>query len=77
MYGFLAFILCLRYGKILIVIFARYLCFFVDITTFGDEFEAVMASKGPKLNVLPFYSHGDRLDLGKRWENGSSGSKET
>ena len=27
-----------------------------------------MASKGPKLKILPFDTHGDRLDLGKRWE---------
>ena len=27
-----------------------------------------MATKGPKLKVLPFDPHGDRLDLGKRWE---------
>ena len=27
-----------------------------------------MSSKGPKLKVLPFDPHGDRLDLGKRWE---------
>ena len=27
-----------------------------------------MATKGPKLKVLPFDQHGDRLDLGKRWE---------
>ena len=26
------------------------------------------SSKGPKLKVLPFDPHGDRLDLGKRWE---------
>ncbi len=39
-----------------IVIFTRYLCFFVDI------------SKGPKLKVLPFDPHGDCSDLGKRWE---------
>ncbi len=25
-------------------------------------------SKGPKLKTLPFEPHGDRLDLGKRWE---------
>ena len=29
---------------------------------------AVTATKGPKLKVLPFDPHGDRLDLGKRWE---------
>ncbi|CAB4017079.1 kidney mitochondrial carrier 1-like [Paramuricea clavata] len=29
---------------------------------------AVTATKGPKLKVLPFDLHGDRLDLGKRWE---------
>ena len=27
-----------------------------------------MASKGPKLKILPFDPHRDRLDLGKRWE---------
>ena len=29
-----------------------------------------MATKGPKLKILPFDPHGDRLnhDLGKRWE---------
>ena len=27
-----------------------------------------MARKGPKLKILPFDTHGDRLDLGKRWE---------
>ena len=27
-----------------------------------------MATKGLKLKVLPFHPHGDRLDLGKRWE---------
>ena len=26
------------------------------------------SSKGPKLKVLPFDPHDDRLDLGKRWE---------
>ena len=29
---------------------------------------AVTATKGLKLKVLPFVPHGDRLDLGKRWE---------
>ena len=29
---------------------------------------AATATKGPKLKVLPFDPHGDRLDLGKRWE---------
>ena len=27
-----------------------------------------MASKGPTLKILPFDTHGDTLDLGKRWE---------
>ena len=27
-----------------------------------------MATKGPKLKILPFDPHGDRLNLGKRWE---------
>eukprot|EP00794_Sanderia_malayensis_P016534 gene16534-18212_t len=26
------------------------------------------STKGPKLKVLPFDLHGDRLDLGKRWD---------
>ena len=27
-----------------------------------------MANRGPKLKVNPFEPHGERLDLGKRWE---------
>ena len=27
-----------------------------------------MANRGPKLKILPFDPHGERLDLGKRWE---------
>ena len=27
-----------------------------------------MATKGPKLKSLPFDPHGERLDLGRRWE---------
>jgi hypothetical protein len=27
-----------------------------------------MAQKGPKLKVTPFDPHGERLDLGRRWE---------
>lgn len=27
-----------------------------------------MATKGPKLKITPFDPHGDRLNLGKRWE---------
>ena len=27
-----------------------------------------MATKGPKLKILPIDPHGDRLNLGKRWE---------
>ena len=27
-----------------------------------------MATKGPKLKILPIDPHGDRLNFGKRWE---------
>ena len=38
---------------------------------------AVTATKGPKLKVLPFDPHGDRLDWGNDGKSGSNGLRET
>ena len=38
---------------------------------------AVTATKGPKLKVLPFDPHGDRLDLGNDGKSGLNGLRET
>ena len=39
-----------------------------QITILATRICSSMATKGPKLKVLPFDPHGDRLGLGKRWE---------